>query len=225
MYALLPALFLWLRRAASLRAALTGWFVAALIAVGEYCLRGGGQELESRLLTRYFPCFMGGLLAWQLLKRCSPRFPGWSWPIYLLAVIASYRFLWAIKAFGFSSVLHWSRMRGPRLQHTWPPYVDLIVEGILCACVGLSIPRFQQIRSRWFKTASKLIARYSYGIYLSHSPVIWLCFGIFNTGSKALNLTASLLVTAALSIAAYHLLEDPCIQLGKRISTKCFAAS
>ena len=54
MYALLPPLFLWLRRAGTGQAAAWGWAAAAAVALAEYGLRGT-QDIEVGLLTRYFP--------------------------------------------------------------------------------------------------------------------------------------------------------------------------
>lgn len=224
MYALLPLLFLWLARDASARSVFAAWLVAVALPVTEYVLRGGGADLEQNLLTRYFPCFMGGLIAWRGLKFGSRKLPGWLWPVCLAAAIGTYRVLWAIKAFGFTALLNPNRLGARRLPAEWPLYVDILLEGSLCALIGFSIPWFREIGAAWLKLSSNLIARYSYGIYLSHSAAIWLCFGKWSTGSTAMNLAASVVLTAALSLTAYHLIEDPFIRLGKQLATSAVRA-
>jgi peptidoglycan/LPS O-acetylase OafA/YrhL len=66
---------------------------------------------------------------------------------------------------------------------------------------------------------NKRIAQYSYGIYVSHVPILWLCFVKFHFAS-AVSAVMSILLTTLVSIVLYHWLEDPAIRLGKRFATK-----
>ena len=195
MYALLPALFLWLRYAGSVRAAAWGWVAAAGVALTEYWIRGT-SNIETGLLTRYFPCFLGGLLAWQSLKVSRNRWPGWLWPVCLVSLVAGYRVLWLVRDFGPRVLVGRVRPSMAPVGMWWPGWAEVLVEGAFCALVGLAIPCFREIRWAWLKTASKLVAQYSYGIYLSHSVAVWLCFAKWSTGSKALDLAASVALTA-----------------------------
>jgi peptidoglycan/LPS O-acetylase OafA/YrhL len=43
-------------------------------------------------------------------------------------------------------------------------------------CLGLAIPLFHEIPWSSVKAASRIIARYSYGIYLSHFAIQLFCF-------------------------------------------------
>ena len=38
----------------------------------------------------------------------------------------------------------------------------------VCLAVGLGLPFFHQIKLRWMKQISHIVAKYSYGIYLFH---------------------------------------------------------
>jgi peptidoglycan/LPS O-acetylase OafA/YrhL len=64
------------------------------------------------------------------------------------------------------------------------------------------------------------VAKYSYGIYLFHTPCIWLAFG----KGRALGTVAStfclIALVAASSALSYHLIEDPLIRVGKRVASR-----
>jgi len=219
MYALLPLLFLWLRQAGGVRAAAWGWLAAAGVALAEYWIRGA-PNIETGLLTRYFPCFLGGLLAWQSLKVSQKRWPGWLWPACVASLVVGYRVLWLVRDFGPGVLIGRVRPSTAAVGMWWPGWVEVLVEGAFCALVGLAIPWFREIRWGWLKTAGKLVAQYSYGIYLSHSAAIWLCFAYWPTRWAALNLLGSVVLTGTVSVATYHLLEQPGIELGKRVAER-----
>jgi len=44
--------------------------------------------------------------------------------------------------------------------------------GAFGLCLGLAIPLFREIQWSAVTTASRIIARYSYGIYLTHFPIM-----------------------------------------------------
>jgi len=219
MYALLPLLFLWLQQAGGVRAARWGWLAAAGVALAEYWIRGA-PNIETGLLTRYFPCFLGGLLAWQSLKVSRSRWPGWLWPVCVVSLVAGYRVLWLLRDFGPGVLVGRVRPSTTQVVMWWPGWAEVLVEGAFCALVGLAIPWFREIRWGWLKTASKLVAHYSYGIYLSHSVAIWLCFAYWPTRWAGLNLLGSVVLTGTVSVATYHLLEQPGIELGKRVAER-----
>jgi peptidoglycan/LPS O-acetylase OafA/YrhL len=98
--------------------------------------------------------------------------------------------------------------------------MDLVSDWFFCAAVGLAIPMFLEVRSRWLKSISKLIARYSYGIYVSHVPILWFCFTRVHLGSAAVSALLAVLLTTAISVFVYHWIEDPAIQVGKRLTTR-----
>ena len=217
MYAILPLLFLWSLRFPSLRAASAAWLFAVAIALSEYIARPGTFDF---LLSRYFLCFLAGVFAWRLMKDRKPRFPGWAWAFLLIALLVGYRLFLLLRTYGPATLgaLHGVLRNDHGDWWDWPPYCNLVCEWLFCAAVGLSIPYFLEIRSHWLKWISKQTARYSYGIYVSHVPVLWLCFVRLRTGSLALSAALAVILTAFVSVLAYHGLEDPAIRFGKRLT-------
>jgi peptidoglycan/LPS O-acetylase OafA/YrhL len=77
---------------------------------------------------------------------------------------------------------------------------------ILCLALGLAIPHFHaSTRFIWLPAE---IAKYSYGIYLSHIAVLWFCFHVLPFGWLLF-----VPLAIAVPIASYHLIEHPMIQL------------
>ena len=220
MYALLPLFFLGALHFPSHRWMAGIWLVAAGIAAAEYIARSGVSSPDF-LIARYFPCFLTGVFAWRLMTNRSgrkPRLPGWAWVVYLVALVLAYRFVDAMRVYGPGALatLHTALRNDHHVW--WPPYFDLVNDWLFCAAAGLAIPLFLEIRSGLLKWISKQTARYSYGIYVSHVPVLWLCFGVWHPGSPAVSAALALLLTAVISILAYHCVEDPAIRAGKRVA-------
>src|SRR5262249_9461485 len=106
-------------------------------------------------IAGYVPCFLAGVLAYAIARSFAPRVSGWLWPAFLLLVVV-----------GFVLV---QRKDPEELKH-------YVIDWIASIVVGLAIPCFMEIRANWLRIVSGKIARYSYGIYLAHTPLIWLCF-------------------------------------------------
>jgi len=140
----------------------------------------------------YAPCFLAGVLAWKLSLTVKRRFPGWGWPL------------------GFIT--------------TWPLFFfathesDMYFRWTFCLGLGLIIPHFQEIRFAPLQVAAHTIAKYSYGIYLSHTALIKLA------DSFDLPLPARLAILAGFIIvvpfAVFHLIERPMIRLGGWIASR-----
>lgn len=105
-------------------------------------------------------------------------------------------------------------------QISWPPYLDLVRDWVFCGTTGLAVPFFAEIQGRCLNAITRNIAQYSYGIYVCHVPVLWLCFDRLHLGNAAANAMLSVLLTALLSFALYHFLEQPGIRLGKLFATR-----
>jgi len=99
----------------------------------------------------------------------------------------------------------------------------MVDDWLFCAATGLAIPCFEQVRGRWLNWPCKHIARYSYGIYLWHVPILWLCFVRIHTGSAVVSSALAILLTGCVSVVLYHVLEAPGIRLGKRIAGRVSA--
>jgi peptidoglycan/LPS O-acetylase OafA/YrhL len=118
----------------------------------------------------------------------------------------------------------------PRLRsYLWPVFVLGLVAAftlnpvlsmgcVLCLILGLAIPLFREIETRWVRTASNRIATYSYGIYISHQFCIWFALGVLAARPLWVRigvLTTSLII---LPVVLYHGLESPMIRVGIRLA-------
>lgn len=204
MYIFLPALFLFFRnRPASLLAGL--WALTVPLCWLQTRL---GPEF---ILLKYLPCFMGGVLAWRLMRNTDRRrLPGWFWPAGLAAIAIVWGFL----------------------SRAWPT-LGIAVVGI---GLGTMIPLFRDISFAPLADASRLLTRYSYGIYLWHFPIIMYFvretnpadrhfrflppMPVIHHHGRPISLLLIFVAVSICSIATYHLIEEPGIELGRRIAKR-----
>lgn len=152
-----------------------------------------GSILMFSPIRRFAPCFLAGVVAYKLAGTVRPHIPAWLWCPALLGVVASYCL---------------SPLSG----------LSAMKDNLSCLMVGALIPVFQRNRGVIAGAAAQ-IAKYSYGIYLCHTPVLWLLYRKLTLpgwGSAILLLPA----TAALSAACFHFIEHPMIQLGTRLANR-----
>jgi peptidoglycan/LPS O-acetylase OafA/YrhL len=145
----------------------------------------------------YAPCFVAGVLAWRLSRSTHRRLPGWLWPAAFAA--------------------------------TWPVFLvatreaNMYYRWAFCLTLGLAIPWFQELRFQPLVQSTKLVAKYSYGIYLSHVGIMVF---LFRLPLPALAQWSALAVLAILCpVAMYHLIEHPMIQAGQRAASRLFGRS
>jgi len=139
----------------------------------------------------YVPCFLAGIVAYKL--SISPRvsLPFLVWPCSLTAVTGFY-------------------LLRPDLWRGW----------IGCLLLGVLAPHCQEMSSPALRKACQTIARYSYGIYLTHFICIWLVFqqlGRFPWFVKWLMFLGSVTL---IPYVLYHLLEAPMVRLGNRLAAE-----
>lgn len=186
MYAVLPVLFLVLRRRAR-SWAFAAWIVAVALAAIQ-------PHVSGRLtVLAYAPCFVAGVIAWHFVRTERPRLAGAWWP---LAFVASW------------SLFLIAPRKDPEI-YRW----------VFCLALGCSIPWFSDLRSRFLVTPARVIAKYSYGIYLAHFPII--VFAISYDGVVRWVILAGLLV--AVPVAMFHLIEQPMMDLGRRVAASLAA--
>jgi peptidoglycan/LPS O-acetylase OafA/YrhL len=219
MYLFLPALLPLTRRAHARRNLALLWSASIGITFLEIALRGRVGDVDI-LITRYFACFLAGVAAYLYLGPRRRKLPGWAWIAFPPALVVLYRISSLIEAYGpgvFAALHGHLRNDG---QVWWPPWMDPVRDWFFCALTGFAIPHFRQMPFAWLRTLAKLVARYSYGIYLCHEPVLWLfCDRLFPNSPRsaaALSVIAILLV----SMGLYHFLEEPAIRLGKRLAAR-----
>jgi peptidoglycan/LPS O-acetylase OafA/YrhL len=159
------------------------------------------------LILRYVPCFLGGVIAWRLMRqRDIARLSAWLWPVAIV---------------GISAI--WMMASGKHLP------LGIAAFGL---CLGLAIPLFRDIKWSAATNASRIVARYSYGIYLSHFPI--MVFVLSAPGyprfrfihrfprpkhyARPLNATLVLVLTTLAVLVLYHLIEAPGIRLGQKVA-------
>lgn len=133
--------------------------------------------------------FLPGAMAYVGFGRWRPRLPGWLLPLFLIA-------LWV------AFLLHANFHRG------W----------ITCQSLGLGLPMFRQMRAEWVIVPSRIIAKYSYGVYLTHPFAIVVGMYLLRGHSLWLQLLVEGVLLVTLPTVAYHLLGHPMIMLGARLA-------
>ncbi len=137
------------------------------------------------------PMFLPGVIAYVgFSRRRTAILPAWSFALFLAVLIA----------IGMHNPL--TNRKG------W--YFNL--------ALGLALPLFAQWRSRWIVSASHNVAKYSYGIYLTHPFGLVLGMYVLAGHSIATQLTVEVVFIAITSVAVYHLLEKPMINMGTRVA-------
>jgi peptidoglycan/LPS O-acetylase OafA/YrhL len=187
MYLALPFIYMLLKRIPSTVVVLLLWF-AFFAAV------------PSAPLLSSFPCFMGGVLAYQLAKERVFRLPSYGWPIAIL---------------GLSAL---------NIVASLTIFPDYRADYLLCMLLGLIIPSFLELSESWITNVSRIVARYSYGIYLWHEPAVWLSFVKLKSFPIGVKWAVLVLLIVCVPLAAYHWLEAPLIRVGRNLATRWTAA-
>ena len=154
------------------------------------------------LLTRHLPSdrhtfevavgyFLPGCMAYVGFGRWRPRLPAWTLAVFLGV-------LWA--AFLLRANFHTG----------W----------YACLALGLGLPVFRQMRSAWAIVPSRIIAKYSYGVYVTHPFAIVIGLYLLRGHSLGVRLLAEAVPLVVLPVVAYHLLENPLIKIGARLAAR-----
>jgi peptidoglycan/LPS O-acetylase OafA/YrhL len=137
----------------------------------------------------YVPCFLAGVGAYGLLHMPHKRWRFAIWPATLVVCSACYA----------------SR---PSVPVSWA----------CCLALALAISRCAAMASGFVSRACHLIARYSYGVYLTHFICIWLAFVAFAALPFSLRVVLFVVLAIALPLVLYHLVEAPMITWGARLT-------
>jgi peptidoglycan/LPS O-acetylase OafA/YrhL len=138
------------------------------------------------------------LLVWQSKRERNYALPAWLWPFFVLSLFVAAPLL-----------------IGGREMNT---PMAVAINSINCFLLGISIPFFRELTASWIAIAAQQIAKYSYGIYLLHVPAILFCFRFFPNLQFVAKFVLSLAATALMSFLSFHIIEDPLIRVGKRIT-------
>ncbi len=152
-------------------------------------------HVSARLsVLAYAPCFLAGVVAWRLSREFPRKIPGWLWPFAFMAT-------WGIFLIA---------TRESNMYYRWA----------FSLCLGVVLPFFAEIPFEWLRKTAHLIAKYSYGIYLSHFGIILFVFRLpIPELWRWIVFVPIMIVTP---IAMFHLIEQPMIQVGQRLTTRIF---
>ena len=183
MYLALPFIYLALKRISSSVFVLVLW-IAFFAAV------------PSAPLLSCFPCFMGGVFAYQLSKERVGRLPSALWPAAILILFAGHVLL------------------------MFTIFPDYRTDYMMCMFLGAVIPNVLELNKSWLTGAALTVAKYSYGIYLCHDPILWFAFVKLAWLPLWMQWIALVALMALVPVAAYRILEAPMIELGRRLATR-----
>jgi len=144
----------------------------------------------------YAPCFAAGVLAFDLSRTVRPGFPSWLWPC----------------AIGLAMCLF-----GPLDNISLPDKMPRA--WILSLGLGLFLPFCIELRAPSVARACHYIAKYSYGIYLSHSIVFWVVLYKMDAFPWPIRLVTLIAASVTVPVAMYHLVEAPLIRVGGRLAS------
>jgi Predicted acyltransferases len=139
-------------------------------------------------VLEFVPCFLSGVLAYSILRTHSARLRSMWWiPALALAL--------GIYAVAEVPAGEWA----------------------MCLFVGLAITAVRELPESWLTRSAFVVAKYSYGIYLTHVPALRITLALLPHASRLIVILVFVAITAALSWLGFHLIERPAIDAGKRL--------
>jgi peptidoglycan/LPS O-acetylase OafA/YrhL len=166
------------------------WAILA-IGIGAWL---AGHLLERRgmpPLLDYTPWFCMGVAAF--FRRPTRRLSGRLWVTALALMLAGDFLLVAVLS-----------------RDYWAAYVQWLLGISFC----LVLPMFRDLAAPVANRVFHLIAKYSYGIYLSHHPILWGAFIGLAAEPVWVRAGLAVLLLVAIPVILYHTLENPFIRLG-----------
>jgi peptidoglycan/LPS O-acetylase OafA/YrhL len=197
MYLVLPALFLLLKKSGRpILLTVAMWFGLTMLAVTVTAFK-----VPNAFHVAIFPpMFFGGIIAFHLGFRIRPRISSFFWLLIVPGLLVGRCLL----------------LEGDLLQN---PH-NVAVNAIVCFLLGLSIPLFKAVRHPLLTHPAHAIAKYSYGIYLFHIPVLMCILKYFGQYPVLFKMGAFVVITYAAAVSSYQLVEHPLIQFGKRFAER-----
>lgn len=156
----------------------------------------------------YIPCFLAGVwLSTRIQQMRRAVFTGYWWVLMVIVLMA-----------GQCIAMHFlfvDRVANHETHTT-------IVEGwIFCLSLAFFYPWFRD-STFWGSNVARLIARYSYGIYLSHVPIFWLCFIELKRLPILVQYLLMIVLSTSIPVAIFHTLENPLIKTGRKLAERWF---
>jgi peptidoglycan/LPS O-acetylase OafA/YrhL len=148
-------------------------------------------DWRGKTLVSFAPCFLPGALAFVLRGR------GQRSPLLLVGVIAA----------GAVAVPVAVAYGAPETPMLW----------LLCAAFGFTIPQCRELTVPPVARVAKVVATYSYGIYLLHIFAVGFAF---NGRGGAIEWLTFAVLLAGFAFVAYHGIEARGVALGARIADR-----
>jgi peptidoglycan/LPS O-acetylase OafA/YrhL len=142
-------------------------------------------------LVEFAPFFLSGIIAYRLTRTRSLELPAWMFPAAAAGITALY-------------------LSGPNYRRGW----------VCSLLLGVCIPQFKEISATMARTVFKVIARYSYGIYLAHFAGIWLAFEACARMPMWVQFMVLLATLTSVPFVLYHTIEEPMIRMGAKLAAK-----
>lgn len=153
--------------------------------------RGAGLNYH---LVKYLPCFLPGVIAFAMRAR-QTVFPAST----LFVLVALCTLLFAISV----------AIGAPETPLAW----------VFCLGLGLLLPFVRETQCRPLAVVSKMIAKYSFSIYLLHGPIIWLVFEKCQKIAWPLQLVAFVVAMLVCCCGAYRFIEAPALRIGVALTS------
>ena len=200
MYVVLPVIFVFLLRYSSWWVPLCLWVldVALIVTMWGLTPTDAGQLAKGiPLFLQYTPCFLAGIIGYRLRSMARMQLPFFGWPVAITSCVAL-------------RVL---------AEATSIPHATTLSKWFACLLLGLAVPQFREAGSRWIRTLASVVAKYSYGIYLSHCAVLWVAFILLKDMPFWMQCGVCLTLSVLFPLAMYHGVEKPMIDVGLRLAS------
>jgi len=147
------------------------------------------------MLAPYIPCFVAGVASYFVgFGSTRSRLPSIGWPLTIGAAAGIF--------FVLRSRTHF--------EGSW----------IMCAAIGLSAPLFAELEFAPLRKLSAWVARYSYGIYLTHMYALWTGFIVLKDQPVWVRCAVGVGLSVGLPVMFYEIIESPMIRVGTRLANQ-----
>ncbi len=193
MYVVLPFIYLMTKRRGAAAYVAVLWVVAAMLGKSLFAAdpRYGRVPYEYPF-PWFVPIFLGGVFAFLLLRKRKrqPRVPAVLWPVTIVGIFFAFQ--------------------------VFPTRRSELAMTLL----GFAIPQFREMTNAAVKAMAHQLAKYSYGIYLLHAPLLEFCFVHLRRLGMAERAGVFAVLLVICPVIAYHLIEKPMIDVGHRLSRR-----
>jgi peptidoglycan/LPS O-acetylase OafA/YrhL len=197
MYLVLPACYFVLRRAKI-------WSLPLIWIAGILLLLTPVAAIH--YVVRWSPCFLAGVTVYAWQKKFTARFlPAWMFAAVL-----------AVESVIYASAQMWAQSIGH-----YALTVLFVNNWLAAVAVAWAILVSREISSKIVWNMAHKVAKYSYGIYLAHVPLLWLAFRALNPLFPFwIRITVFAITSMAVPVIAYHFFEAPLIDRGREVAAR-----